>query len=161
MDLSLVDDFLRWEAGQALLAMGLFPNAKEISESMACMQAIVEHIDAAAVRDPSVLALVLGDGRTPRTGALLARRTRWRCISIDPALRGLVAPSGSGEQLKELRNDRDLVVADAEDAPGRRRTAAALREIERLELRACLVQDTVVDVPPSVSHVVLLLPHAH
>ena len=43
------------------------------------------------MKDPTVLCIVVGDGRTPRTAALLAMRTRWSVVSIDPALHGLEA----------------------------------------------------------------------
>lgn len=37
--------------------------------------------------DTGVVAVVVGDGTSPRTAALLAMRTKWRrIISVDPAL---------------------------------------------------------------------------
>ena len=38
-------------------------------------------------QDKSVTVLVVGDGCTPRTAAMFAFRTSWRCVSIDPMLR--------------------------------------------------------------------------
>ena len=166
MDLSLVDAFLSWEGGRELLCMGMFPNSKEISESMACLQVALEQ-GLAPARDPNVLAVVIGDGRTPRTAALLAMRTQWQLVSIDPALQGLVreestnsTPREDDSLPKELRNDRDLVDT-AESAPARRRLAEALQHVERLEMRPCKVQDTEVEVASWCTHVLLLLPHAH
>jgi len=72
----LIDTFLRWECGRALLSMNLFPNVQEISESMACLAAVTERCDGgeAQLADPNVVAIVVGDGRAPRTAALLAMR---------------------------------------------------------------------------------------
>ena len=96
-DLRLVDRFLSLECGHELLRMGLFPNAQEISESMACLQAAIEHLQGVvSMSDTDVVALVVGDGRTPRTATLLAMRTRWTVLSVDPALEGLL-PTGEAE----------------------------------------------------------------
>ena len=40
----LLDTFLRWNCGRVLLEMGLFPNVQEITESMACVEAIREQL---------------------------------------------------------------------------------------------------------------------
>lgn len=37
--------------------------------------------------NPNITLIAVGDGVTPRTAALFAFRTQWKCISIDPALR--------------------------------------------------------------------------
>jgi hypothetical protein len=78
MSLRLVDTFLRWDCGQRLLGLGLFPDAKEISESMGCFQACLEELGGVlGPKDGDCVAVVVGDGRTPRTAALLAHRTRY------------------------------------------------------------------------------------
>ena len=71
-DLKYVDTFLGWHCGQQLLAMGLFPGSitQEISESMACLAAATGRAGL-DIKDDSVLCVVVGDGRTPRTAALL------------------------------------------------------------------------------------------
>lgn len=92
----LIDTFLRWECGRMLLNINLFPNTQEISESMACLAAVTEHLcdgGEELLADPDVVALVVGDGRAPRTAALVAMRTKWQVVSIDPALNGLVSAS--------------------------------------------------------------------
>ena len=102
-DLRLVDRFLSLDCGHELLRLGLFPNAQEISESMACLQAAIEHLQGVvSLSDNDVVALVVGDGRTPRTAALLAMRTRWTVLSVDPALEGLL-PTGEVEAQAEAR----------------------------------------------------------
>lgn len=91
-----IDTFLRWECGRYLLGLGLFPNVQEITESMACFEAIREHLPFVSLSDPDVCAVVVGDGRTPRTAALLALRTKWQVVSVDPALHGLQTPPQAG-----------------------------------------------------------------
>jgi hypothetical protein len=40
MKLKHLDQFLRWTCSLDLLEMGLFPNAQEVTESMACVAAV-------------------------------------------------------------------------------------------------------------------------
>lgn len=42
---------------------------------------------AVSFDDSNVTLIAVGDGVTPRTATLFAFRSRWRCVSIDPALR--------------------------------------------------------------------------
>ena len=62
---------------------------KELTESMACFNAIRNYLllnkGPFDPKDEGVTALVIGDGSTPRTGALLALRTSWQVTSVDPA----------------------------------------------------------------------------
>ena len=111
-DLRLVDRFLSLDCGHELLRMGLFPNAQEISESMACLQAAIEHLEGVvSLKDADVVAVVVGDGRTPRTAALLAMRTQWTVLSVDPALEGLLP---IGEVQSEVQAHAQVVEAEAE-----------------------------------------------
>ena len=110
INLRFIDSFLRWDCGRLLLGMGLFPNTQEISESMACLETIHERLSAVVSRsNEDVVAIVVGDGRTPRTAALIAMRTKWRVVSIDPALHGLEPTNEDG------RSSASGVVADADD----------------------------------------------
>ena len=90
MSMYYLDKFLGWRCGHALLSLGLFPNAQEITESMACLWAVQMHLaDTVRFADADVTCVVVGDGRKPRTAALLSFRTKWRrIISIDPDMRG-------------------------------------------------------------------------
>jgi hypothetical protein len=66
-----------------LLSLELFPNAQEITESMACMSAARAHLpDSVGFDDESVTCVVVGDGRRPRTAALMCFRTKWRRIIL-------------------------------------------------------------------------------
>ena len=89
INLRFIDTFLRWDCGRLLLSMDLFPNTQEITESMACLETIRERVPEVQMSSRDVVAVVIGDGRTPRTAALLSLRTKWHVLSIDPALHGL------------------------------------------------------------------------
>ena len=88
-----------------MMQLGVFPTAKDVSESMGALQAASQfafseqHADASARqfnprgefvvktwRDPGTLVLAIGDGTTPRTAALVSFMTQWTAISIDPEL---------------------------------------------------------------------------
>ncbi len=84
-----IDEFIRLKCAPDLLALGLFPNGKEITESMAAYAAVRQHlVQPGLVRwdDEGMMMVCTGDGHTPRTAALFAFRSRWRCLSNDPAL---------------------------------------------------------------------------
>ena len=163
----LIDTFLRWECGRTLLGMNLFPNMQEISESMACLAAVTEQLadGQPLLADSDVVAIVIGDGRTPRTAALLAMRTRWTVVSIDPALHGLLDTTATASTPspacaacepdasvpdyrtlpKELRHPR--LEAQEQHARARARRAvlrADLIQIERLSLIASTVEQACV-----------------
>jgi hypothetical protein len=145
IDLKHVDTFLSWRCGRELLAMGLFPGAisQEISESMACLAAATTGVGGGgggggggaglSCRDASVVCVVVGDGRTPRTAALLAMRTRWRVVSVDPALHGLCAREGAAAAAAAAAaaggggGGGGEVAADPARLPKEHRNAAAQR----------------------------------
>ena len=86
--LRYLDEFLSLRCRDDLLRLGLFPNAKEITESLAAYRAVKRALgDVRDLGDPARTAVVVGDGCTPRTAAVLAFRTRWRLYSVDPQLR--------------------------------------------------------------------------
>ena len=81
------DELLSLRSAPRMLELSLFPNAKELTESFACFNAVRTHLcDHFKPDDPSVRLVAIGDGLTPRTAALFAFRTSWRCISIDPLM---------------------------------------------------------------------------
>lgn len=69
-----------------IFAVGQHNTAKEIAESWAMYQAVVDHVRG-DTRKGKVRVFVIGDGATARTGALMAYMTKWHVISIDPAFR--------------------------------------------------------------------------
>ena len=70
-----------------IAALGAFTSAKDVSESMAAVQAACQHGLWNAKQHGRVKCLCIGDGATPRTAVLAAFLQRWHCTSIDPALR--------------------------------------------------------------------------
>lgn len=82
-----LNDLVRSPCGADLLALGLFPNQKEVTESFAAYHAVRTHLRDFALSDPTVTLVAVGDGHTPRTAATFALRSAWRCISVDPNLK--------------------------------------------------------------------------
>lgn len=72
-----------------MLELKLFPNLKEIAESMAMYYAVerIMEWDNQITRDSDINIVVSGDGVTPRTACLFNYMTKWKTWSIDPAMR--------------------------------------------------------------------------
>ena len=83
-----INHFIRGHCAADMLGRDMFPNGKEITESMAAFRAVMKY--AGVSYDDDVTIVAVGDGHTPRTGALFAFRTKWICHSIDPNLRDQV-----------------------------------------------------------------------
>lgn len=83
--LTYIEKFMTLKCAPDLLMLGLFPNAKEITESFACYEAVRRHIPFEP-QDTDVTVVVVGDGSTPRTAATFAFRSLWNCVSIDPEI---------------------------------------------------------------------------
>jgi hypothetical protein len=100
-----------------LLEMKMFPDAKEITESMgmfdACRRFLALDTDSIAkkVHTPTTNKVpdgivVVGDGATPRTASLFAFRTKqWQCYSIDPIAR----PDGPWKDIQRLKVAKDKI----------------------------------------------------
>jgi hypothetical protein len=83
-----LDDFLRLRCVRDILPFFRCDHpAKEISESMAAFEAAVKRLPQGALADPDTVCLVPGDGVIPRTGAMVAHRTRWKVVCVDPNTR--------------------------------------------------------------------------
>jgi hypothetical protein len=82
-----IDEFIKLNASPELIH--LYPDSKEITESMATFGAIRKERDLYPdiLSDHKVLCVVPGDGVLPRTGALAAYRTKWEVHSVDPRMR--------------------------------------------------------------------------
>lgn len=99
-------------AGQLLTQVGWGVNPlKELSESLAMLDAALDIARTSGLSrgDPNVTVVVVGDGASPRTGALVAMCTNWSVTSIDPkmVLNGL----------HPLTNRLACVRAKVEDVP--------------------------------------------
>lgn len=82
-----VNRFIKMRCAVDLLRLKMFPDAKEITESLAMVNAcsnLPKLFDDRKRSDINVV--VVGDGRRPRTAALFAHLTRWNCFSIDPIM---------------------------------------------------------------------------
>lgn len=114
-------EFITLKCAPDMLAMKLFPNAKEISESFAAFEAIRRHLQELSLGDPNVTLIAVGDGGTPRTAATFAFRSNWICHSIDPNLKGgklrwnniarLTIHPEKVEQVPPIKADTAVVVA--------------------------------------------------
>lgn len=64
----------------------LYPNSKEITESVGSAMALWYKVDKVDRSDENTQVYVLGDGKTPMTGALISQDSRFNVVSIDPRL---------------------------------------------------------------------------
>lgn len=110
-----LDSFVKLKCSPDLLALGVFPNSKEITESFAAFEASKRF--GLNWGDPSIRVCVIGDGSTPRTGATFAFRTRWEVVSIDPKARSkqwniarLTVMQNRFEAIPFHKNEFDLYV---------------------------------------------------
>ena len=95
-DLRHIDEFLGHSSVKSLLCLSdkwsLFPDAKEISESVAAFAAVRQHMPGVwDLDDPSITCVCIAAAPTPRTAAIMHTFTRWRVFSCDPAMREGVA----------------------------------------------------------------------
>ena len=81
-----LNEFHKLKCSADIVPLRLFPNAKEITESMGAYHAVLNHIECDK-DDPSTLLISVGDGNTPRTAGLFAFLTKWDCLSVDPRLK--------------------------------------------------------------------------
>lgn len=80
--------FFKLNTAPFLLSLKVFPNLKEITESFAAFAAIQDNLVGRFFdRSDDIDVYVVGDGHTPRTGALIACLTKWNVYSIDPLMR--------------------------------------------------------------------------
>jgi hypothetical protein len=82
-----IDEFIQqYKIAADLLQLGIYPDAKEITESYGAYNAVRKYLKQYDPQDPEVTLVSVGDGRSPRTAALFAFKTKWNCISIDHEL---------------------------------------------------------------------------
>ncbi|DBA05365.1 TPA: hypothetical protein N0F65_007527 [Lagenidium giganteum] len=119
VSLRYLNEFVsKLQCAPALLDHKIFPDAKEITESMGLFNAVhrfllpdepaiaADESDANAKSDGIV---VVGDGNTPRSAAMFAFRLKnWKCYSVDPAMEKQSTPRSHGwesiENLVVVRN---------------------------------------------------------
>ena len=99
---------------------------KELSESLAVFDVALDiaHARRWDRSDPAIRVVVVGDGHSPRTGALVAMSTGWQVTSVDPVL-GHHGDHPVIERLRCLRGNieafpdlqADIVLAPHSHAP--------------------------------------------
>ncbi len=77
-----------------LMLLKVFPDPKEVTESVASYFHIQNHLKIHPGDDKTVV-FVVGDGSYPRTAALLAKISNWTTISIDPAMQKCIQKSSN------------------------------------------------------------------
>lgn len=86
--------FFALNTAPEIMATRVFPNIKEITESMGAWIAVKEHLvntGKLVLSDPNVTVYCVGDGHTPRTGTLVSFLSKWSVVSIDPVVRKVPA----------------------------------------------------------------------
>ena len=131
-----------------IVKLGAFGSAKDVSESMAAIQAACRHGRLPPSRGGGgaddgndgdgggmnggggVACLCIGDGSTPRTAVLACFLKGWDCVSIDPALRdewrgaeprGVRGLVGYGGTLEDFLDDDCGAAAALATAVGKKR----------------------------------------
>ena len=128
-----LDQLTRLHCGPDLLRLKVFPNAKEVTESFAAFQAVLDFLtpEGWKMGDASIAAIAVGDGSTPCTGATFAFRTAWQCYSVDPrlgqswlakgradrAVERLTCLRSRIEEIAPIDSDRAIVLAVHSHAP--------------------------------------------
>ena len=104
-----IDEFIGLKCAPDLIALGLFPNGKEITETMAAFNAVRRYLRPMRYADSSIRLFDIGAGHQPRTAAVFACRTSWQCLAVDPLLK----PRPSLSRVRRL----ECFVGKLEDLP--------------------------------------------
>lgn len=92
----MINELLRLECAPGILATRVFPDAKELSESMGAFESVREGLMEVdrddLLRDPNVVFYDVGAGKAPRNAVIAAFRSRWKCVAIDPVLGPMTEP---------------------------------------------------------------------
>lgn len=112
--LRYVSELFLLRCGPDLLALNVFPNLKEVTESFGAFNAVRNHLKDWDLGDRSITCVAVGDGATPRTATTFAFRSRWECRSVDPIMDKSWLAEGRIERLRceALRIEDYMVVAD-------------------------------------------------
>ncbi|KAF0717435.1 Aste57867_2288 [Aphanomyces stellatus] len=89
MSLRYLNEFVgKLQCAPQLLKQQIFPDAKEVTESMGLFNAARRFLSMDDADEATDGIVVVGDGSTPRTAVMFAHRTKgWTCYSIDPEMR--------------------------------------------------------------------------
>ena len=84
-----VNRFFSLNSAEDMMKNKLFPNVKEVTESMSFIYLFEQKLyswDESLYKNKDVTVIVVGDGKTPRTAAMINFLTPYKTISIDPEL---------------------------------------------------------------------------
>ena len=158
-----INEFVQLRCSPDLLAARLFPNGKEITESLAAYNAAVTHLSGAfPLEDASVRCFVIGDGVVPRTGAVFAFRSRWHVTSIDPRMyvdrdygfRRLDIERKQIEMFRPVECDRAVIILVHSHAqlPECIRRIRARHQLGVVAIPCCVPMYVIAGVEPSVEY---------
>ncbi len=101
--LGYLSEFIRCKCSSDLIQLKYFPNAKEVTESFGAYNALRRYLqDDFPLNSKNTIAVVVGDGGRPRTGATFAFRTNWAVHSIDPNVFKTTMDIGEFKKVKEV-----------------------------------------------------------
>lgn len=88
-NLSLLEEFWQLSCAPDIMALKVIPDVKELTEALGIFYELKHFIYKEGYKEqhPKLLITVVGDGSTPRLGALCAFRTWADVISIDPQMK--------------------------------------------------------------------------
>jgi hypothetical protein len=89
------------DSGKDLLNLNIYPNVKEISEASSITRFLHKQYRP-WTKYNDVLLVVIGDGASPRLGAMVAFHTAWNVVSIDPLLNMEKARKNGWDKVKRL-----------------------------------------------------------
>lgn len=161
-----LDEFVRLSCSADLIALKVFPNAKEITESFAAYNAVRSLRPRPDLRDRTVVVDV-GAGHHPRTACTFAFRSRWRAVAVDPLMRARWVARGPirvdrltciRDRIENVVIDRQpgedtaIIVAVHSHAPLEAAVASckAFDRIIVVAIECC--RDQTLDVPPDYSY---------
>ena len=152
-----MDRFFSLKCAADLMALDLFPNAKEVTESFAAYRA-TKYLPV-KLDDKAVTVVCVGDGTKPRTAATFAFRSGWQCYSVDPVLK----PKGRYRTIQRLT----VAAARVEDFPLHCDGPVVICLVHsHASLEACMDNITgssrhIVTIPCCVNHELRITPDQH
>lgn len=141
--LRYLDNLVNLHCAPDLLALGLFPDIKEVTESFAAYRVVLDHLAKRgfAPGDASIVAVFPGDGTAPRTGATFAFRTAWQCHSIDPRMKvSWLEGQRKADKVARLRSYRSRVEHMPVIEAGDRAVVVAVHSHARLAEAVAMVE---------------------
>lgn len=104
-----IDYFFSLTCAPELMLLKVFPDAKEVTESLSAYRATQRKLD---VKSEDKVIHVIADGSTPRTGALFAFLTKWTIFSIDPQMKDAWVTQSAVDRLCCIRDCIENVYLD-------------------------------------------------